>query len=373
MKNFIYYIKNSHLTSTQLASKTNISEDRLNLLLDNSNVPSYTELRSLSEVLNFPISFLLSEHKEESTYEVLFRKQLGSAPDQVVINNFNYFVENILELKQDVSKVENIQNIIKPAENTFQNAEKMADSFREVYLDGNYFEPVTNLPELLSNKLNFIVKVQELGKNADGASASINGLTFLLVSPRFEARMLFTLAHELAHVINHHEQGDYVYFDNTISLRPKDDKSKIEGFANAFASCLLLPKQGIAALINKVREIYQLSNSAYLSDIEILYISRFYGVSFDVAAFRCETLNLLPVGGASSLSTKLKEDFGSPEKRADNLGLPQRESINFPLLPDFVLQRAVELIEEGTYSIGKIADMLGVPVNTILEYNSKID
>jgi Zn-dependent peptidase ImmA (M78 family) len=372
MKNLSRYIVNSSIPLTQLSKKSGISIGRLKELAEESADASYNELSLISSVLNLPISFLLSEQKEENQYEVLFRKQYGAAADVSVVSNFDYFINAILELDPDSSKVEKISALVKHVDNTYENADALAHFFREIYFDGNHFDPLNALPDLLSNKLNFIVKVRELGPNCDGASASIKNLVFLIVSPRFEGRMLFTLAHELGHVLNHHEQGDYVYFDKKISLKPKEDPFKVEGFANAFASCLLLPEKGVAKLISRVREAFQIMENSGISDIEILHVSRFYGVSFDVAAFRCESLSLIPKGGAFSLSQKIKEDFGSAEKRADLLGIPAREPIQFPIAPNFVLDKAVSLIQDGKYSIGKIADLLSIPVKAILDHNSKV-
>jgi len=372
MKNLSHYIHNSTLGLELLSKKSGVAKKRLQALIEGVEA-AYYELSAISNVLNLPISFLLKEYKQENQYEVLFRKQYGSAADVSVVSNFDFFVNNVLELQPDASKVEKISAIVKHVENTFVNADALASFFRDVYFDGNHFDPLTSLPELLSNKLNFVVKVKELGTNADGASASIKDYVFLIISPRFEGRMLFTLAHELGHVLNHHEQGDYVYFDKKISLRPKDDKYKIEGFANAFASCLLLPEKGVAKFIQKVRDSFQIDPQTRLSDIEIVHLARFYGVSFDVAAFRCETLSLLPKGGAYTLSQKIREDFGSAEKRADFLGVAPREPLYFPPAPNFVLDKAVSLIEEEKYSIGKIADLLSIPVKAILDHHSKID
>ena len=372
MKNFVFYIRNASSSLAQFSKKTGIDENRLKLLSREKDSPSYAELSTIAQVLKLPVSLLLKDYQESDNLNVLFRKQFGSAPDDIVISNFNFYVENILRLDPDSSRVEKIREKINPVENTYNNAEALAFYFRQVYFDGNHLEPLTNLPEILSNNLGFIVKVHELGKKADGASASIKKLIFLIISPRFEGRMLFTLAHELAHILNHYENGDFVYFDEQSLLRSVNDKVKEESFANAFASCLLLPEKGLGKLINKVRESFQIASEASLSDIEILYISRFYSVSFDVAANRCEALNLIPIGGAFSLSSQIKNDFGSPEKRADDLGIPPRETINFPLAPNFVLDRAINLIENEEYSIGKISEMLLMPVNEILKYHSQI-
>ena len=110
-----------------------------------------------------------------------------------------------------------------------------------------------------------------------------------------------------------------------------------------------------------------------ISDIELIYLSHFYGVSFDVAAMRCEILELLPTGGASSLSKYISEHFGNPEKRAKELGITDRGQINFPPLANFIYKNINKLIEEGVYSVGKISDMLDIPIKEILNYRSQID
>jgi Zn-dependent peptidase ImmA (M78 family) len=372
MKNFVFYIKNLSSSLAQFSKKTGIDENRLKLLSGEKDAPTYAEISIIAKILKLPISLLLKDFQESQNLNVLFRKQFGSATDDIVISNFNYYVQNILDLNPDPSRVVKIREKINPVEDNYNNAEALAFYFRQVYFGENQLDPLTNLPEILSNSLGFIVKVHELGKKADGASALIKNLIFLIISPRFGGRMLFTLAHELAHILNHHENGDFVYFDEETSLRVNNDKLKEEGFANAFASCLLLPEKGLGKLINKVRESFQIKTDTPLSDIEILYISRFYGVSFDVAANRCETLNLIPKGGAFSLSSHIRNDFGSPEKRADQLGIPPRESINFPFAPNFVIERAIDLIEGGAYSIGKISEMLFMPVSEILKHHSQI-
>ena len=371
MKNLIHYLSTASLTFSQLSKKSEIPEDRLRAIAEERLDPSYFEIRRMSDVLNLPVSFLLSEfHQEE--YTVLFRKTFGSDAEPALVNKFNYVIENVISLAPDVSKVENFRLKIQPVQNNYANAEALAFFFREEYLNSNQLDPIIDLPTVLSNKLNFVVKAIELGSKTDGASASVKNFIFLFVSPRFEGRMLFTLAHELAHVINHHEEGDYFYLDKNINLIPRNDKNKNESFANAFASCLLLPEKGVALMIKKIREIYKINADAALSDVEILFLSRFYGVSFDVAASRCEAIGLLPKGGAYSLSQQLKTDYYSAEKRADKLGLPPRPEIIFPSAPNFLLDRAIKLIDEEKISIGKIADMLSISVNTILDYHSKI-
>lgn len=98
MKNFAHYIKDGAVNLKLFSKKSGISETRLKTIRDEQALPSYSELSIISEILHLPISFLLGEKQRVEKYNVLFRKQYGSPTDDIVINNFNFYVENILEL-----------------------------------------------------------------------------------------------------------------------------------------------------------------------------------------------------------------------------------------------------------------------------------
>ena len=124
---------------------------------------------------------------------------------------------------------------------------------------------------------------------------------------------------------------------------------------HAFASNLLLPKAGVGIALRKIREIHQIHQDA-VGDIEILYLGRLFGVSFQVSARRCEDLGLLPSGGALSLYEQIKKEFVNPEKRAEQLGLPPRPEIKFPTLPRQVLEGAIKKVRTGEVSIGRASE-----------------
>lgn len=118
----------------------------------------------------------------------------------------------------------------------------------------------------------------------------------------------------------------------------------------------------------KLREALKTSGS--LGDIEILYLSRIFGVSFEVAARRCEDLQLLPNGGARSLYEWLVKEHGSPEKRADGLGLPVRPDIEFANVPSELIDVAIDKIRTGELSIGKASSMLRMTIPQLYDYNA---
>jgi hypothetical protein len=182
--------------------------------------------------------------------------------------------------------------------------------------------------------------------------------------------MLFTLAHELGHLIAHHNSEAYSIVD--IEDEPGRAQAKAtsdEGFADAFASCLLLPSAGVGLALQKIRERFKVSQDA-VGDIELLFLARFFGVSFQVAARRCEDLRLLPRGGGWTLYERIVKEHKNPERYADSLGLPPRPDIRFPALPPRLLSEAVEGIRDGRVSLGRAATILNLSIADLFSFHA---
>ncbi|GGD91306.1 hypothetical protein GCM10011515_08700 [Tsuneonella deserti] len=137
---------------------------------------------------------------------------------------------------------------------------------------------------------------------------------------------------------------------------------------DAFASCLLLPDRGVAKALRMFKAHYNVQVPA-ISDFEILLLARFFGVSFDVAARRCEDLELIPRGAGFALSGRLKKEYGSAEKRADQLGVPPRAPIALPALSRQLSASVSQALEGGNVSIGWITDRLGLSIAEVLAAN----
>jgi Zn-dependent peptidase ImmA (M78 family) len=253
---------------------------------------------------------------------------------------------------------------------TYQEAERLADEFRQMLLpDDRIDDPLTDLPRLIVD-LGVILGRLETSR-FEGASVVADGYPFVFVSPRFSRRMLFTLAHEIGHLITHHRNSNRsVTFDLAGQIGGLSRyRSHAEFFVNAFASVLLLPARGVGKFLQQVRKTLGITNPS-IGDVEILYLSRFYGVSFEVAARRCEDLQLLPSGGAKSLADHLRDYFGGPEKRAEALRLPKREPVHIPRVSQNLLTVAAKKVEQGEVSIGWVTDRLNCSINDV--YGSRI-
>lgn len=122
------------------------------------------------------------------------------------------------------------------------------------------------------------------------------------------SREIFTLAHEVGHVILHLEDRNSFIDDNvTINGRSMDEK---EQEANYFAACLLMPSDDVDRFID-----FEIKNfrEKGLSAMDIARIMSEFSVSFDMALNRLENLDVI------DSNQKLRLDNEKTEKRVGNL------------------------------------------------------
>jgi Zn-dependent peptidase ImmA (M78 family) len=345
-----------------LAKATGISEVRLAEIVDENSDPTYEELRALAKALKTSVGALVAPPVEGKA-AVLFRSHAG-IPETTRVSSR---VDQILGMRNERNHLAWISKL--PAEHsTRADAEYAAQVFRSEFFGDDQFSPLLGLPALLDD-MGVIVLLSE-GERIEGASAIADGFAFVFLSPRFRPRMLFTCAHELGHLVSNggHDFGT-VDEPDTLAFAAKSTNGE-ERYCDWFASSLLLPKRGVGLALKKFREIHGVHDGD-LGDVDILFVSHVYGVSFFVAAKRCEDMGLLPRGGALALYRKLQDEHGSPEKRAAEAGLPERPSFELPKVPRALLGEVVSAIQGGELSIGKAASLLNVSIRDVLDSRKK--
>ena len=368
MQTVIENILRFNVPVEKLSKKADISISRLNSILTNKEEPLIGEVTAIARALKVNPDFLFTPSQSYNSVNTLFRKAVTDK-QQIVADKVSYIISNILEVIGNFRPNVEIIDRFPKVENTFQGVNQLVSIFRNEFAGADFYSPLLNLPELVSTHLDCVLLVTELGDGVDGASAIINGIPFILISPRFKPRMFFTLAHEVGHIIAHHR--DQTSFGNIDfeNLRTTKKSREEEVFAFAFASDLLLPVEGVANALKYIRKQFEISVD-FLTEFEIHYISRIYGVSFEVAALRCENLGFMPEGAAFSLSESLKKEYGSPEKRAEQLEMPARPEINFPKVSNNLMKAVIEEIVKGELSIGRAAEILSITTSELIHFNA---
>lgn len=122
------------------------------------------------------------------------------------------------------------------------------------------------------------------------------------------AREIFTLAHEIGHVILHME-GLASFVDDTITISGRSTDEK-EQEANYFAACLLMPEDEINKFLDLVIEDFDKKG---LTAMDIARIMSEFNVSFETALNRLESL------GKITSSQKIQLDNERNQTRVGNL------------------------------------------------------
>jgi Zn-dependent peptidase ImmA (M78 family)/transcriptional regulator with XRE-family HTH domain len=357
---------------SHLGSKSGVSVERLQDLVSGAD-PSMSELRGLSVALKVSLSDFAPRSDSFKKADVLFRsaaRQPLKLPDDSIVEALSRKMGYSVDLLGSSNGVHRSAWSHWFSDVQKGNPEAFAQRFRKVFYSDDQVSPLLSLPQLIINQLHVVLFVIN-SPHLDGASAYLSGVPFIFVAERFPPRMLFTCAHELGHLLDHPGNNDD--FASIDASDPDDRYWRIqeERFAHSFASALLLPRAGLAIALRKVRQLGQTDQDMPLGDVELLYASRIFGVSFEAAARRCEDLELLPRGAAASLNDKIKQEYGSAEKRADAIGLPPRGRVFFPQLSSALLVPVIEKIRSGELSIGKASTMLGLSISELLSANAQ--
>jgi Zn-dependent peptidase ImmA (M78 family) len=355
----------------EIAQKGNLPLHRVEELLHGSKA-SLSELRAISAGLRLPMHILAEGRRpsESTPLEPLFRSVRGSGVDlDVTLERVITFVEAALKLLPPRSAVPDWLSEFQVRESTYAEADRLSKQFRSLVYHHPEDEPAFNLPAVLG-RLDGVIVSRLLYSRYEGVSLIAGNYCFIFVSPRFEGRMLFTLGHELGHIVAHHESGGGAIFERPGDIGTFGERSRQEAFVDAFSSCLLLPDVGVGKALQAFRQHYQV-RSRDVTDLELLALARFYGVSFDVAARRCEDLGLLRKGAGFAISKKLTKDFGSPEKRAEHLGLPARQQVDLPAISEHLARAISPAIRLGDVSMGWVTDRLGLSIGEVLAINEE--
>jgi len=229
-------------------------------------------------------------------------------------------------------------------------AEQLAIAFRSA-LNLNSVEPLIRLPLIIEAAFNIFLFPKSTGPFSGGC-ALVDGCAFLFLSKDLEPHhQLLVCAHELAHLLLIASRGS----EEPLAVLDPNAKAQaartpIEYFADAFALQLLVPEEGLSRAASLVRSLVKASAHS-IGDVELLYLSRIFGVSFLAIGKRCERAGMLPRGGAAALDNFLTLEFGDAERRAEDLDLPPRPTINIPNVPAPIEAATVQLIRNRELSI----------------------
>ena len=196
------------------------------------------------------------------------------------------------------------------------------------------------------------VMIESLGTDGPlGMSITDAEFPFILVNADVHGpRALFTLAHELGHVLA--RDGEAITIDSDLQGR-----SDAERLANTFASALLMPEEWIRRLINDHHR-----GASCLAQMLIEF-----GVSFEALIYRLHNLRIINEKGRGKLKRAglqglLRALEDGDEKRAllATRGDPARRS------PSLLTERCYRGVWDGTISAAPLARLQGMDTKDLL-------
>lgn len=194
-----------------------------------------------------------------------------------------------------------------------------------------------------------------------GASITDKSFPFIFVSSdQIASRALFTLAHELAHVLR--SDGEIITVDTDFS-----GSTDRERFANAFAAEFLMPEQDV----KKIREEHKRSIVAIANMIDR------FGVSLESLTYRLHNLGHINYEGRDLLrSLSWRELINQIEN--DDADLAARLFHRFAAKPEkrapmLLSHRAFQGFRNGTVSIRPLGILLGRDEQWLIQQLANVD
>ncbi|MCY3805505.1 MAG: ImmA/IrrE family metallo-endopeptidase [bacterium] len=215
-------------------------------------------------------------------------------------------------------------------------------------------DPFTTLAQAVETHLPADVMVERLGDHAsEGASITDAEFPFILVNAdRPKPRALFTLAHELGHLL--HREGATLNVD--VDLMARTDEERL---ANAFAAAFLMPESEIKTIID---------DHGRTAGALTQMLTQF-GVSYESLIYRLHNLRIIDAPGRDRLKAagwagllhQLDDERSSRALLVARGSRPERRP------PVLLASRCVGGVLDGTISAAPLAGLLGVPVDEMIE------
>jgi len=179
-------------------------------------------------------------------------------------------------------------------------------------------------------------------------------------------RCLFTLAHELGHLLAHHERS--ITLDRELAGIDESER-----FANAFAACLLMPEQAVRSFVTQFGR----------GPESLLRMTEQFGVSFESLVFRLHNVGLINAAGRDQLRAlgwrgllsladepPLSEQLG-PDVPTRLMSRTRTHPRKRP--PIWLLRRCFDGHKKGVVSVRPLAGLIGADADELLDDIDKIE
>lgn len=205
------------------------------------------------------------------------------------------------------------------------------------------------LPSLLDSKLGILTWRTQLSVTTGGVVCLQNRI-HLIVSDTPASSPWQNCARQLGRLLLRKPSAGFCHFERS-RFDNSSEKRTVTGMEAQFSMYLLAPDSAFISALRSVRKVHSIDVGSPVGDIDLLWLSRIFGISFYVAGKRAEQLNLLPKGASAALTSLLMDEHGGPEARARYLGLPDRADAYFPNVSQSVAYLLAKQIALGEFDL----------------------
>jgi Zn-dependent peptidase ImmA (M78 family)/transcriptional regulator with XRE-family HTH domain len=282
----------SGLSQDDLANALGVSRAMVSYWEAGKRSPNDRQLAALSQLLRVPISVLLGHEQPAPAPDVanmLLRGAENEVPDEALsgLADFVTFLDNFAMLAREARyPVRGMQQSPFTSTASFESGEDARRKSEEVRAHLRLgLGPVGDI-DAVCEMLGITVYRANLGsdltRTISGAFLKHPeiGFSILVNLEMTPGRQRFTVAHELAHALFH--STDTPYLVSTAAKPPR------ERFADAFAGEFLMPSESARRVMEEQGFGPRIEDPA-----EVIYLQRFYGVSYITALVRLRQAKLV--------------------------------------------------------------------------------
>ena len=347
----------AEMQSQQLAAKVGIDPSAMSNIERGKRSVKTDELARIADALGVSPLAILSPDSLLARMPVAARVQVAQLSDGSAVKRLTALAELNEVLSEGGMPPTHKLTHVPPADTVrwLETAIELADWARQqLEVDAPSSDRFSNLAEAIENRLGIDVMVESYSRE-DFAGASITDWTFpfiLVNQDQPTTRALFTLAHELGHVLS--KGGAILTLDANLTAL-----TNWERFANAFAANFLMPEAHVNAIVKQQgREVGSLATML----VE-------FGVSFESLVYRLHNLALINASGRDQLKARgwtgvLNELDDTSRRKAllDSMGsLPEHRA------PGLLSDRVFHGYQQGVVSVRPLAGLLHLDADGLLD------
>ncbi len=352
------------LTQEEVAEKVGVSKEFISMVESGKRNPSLEVLSKIASIFSKEASYFMDTKRDD--FALALRTAEINEKDKDEIRKFKDFCEDYYFLEKATEEIlpsltpiypDPPSSILSDFGQTYRYAEKLALDERRRSSLGD--EPIRDIFLLLETQGVRIVRMNIEESSVDGAFIynRDKGAFMLINTSRSKGRQVFTAAHEYCHYLKDREKGYAIC--QIITGGIEEHKKPIERIANLFAANFLMPEASVSKLVS----LYAKNR---LEAEEVVYIKRYFGVSYQAMLYRLKDLRYLR---RPKLLELLEID---PANIEESLFGFTEESVKEPQhLPERYCKLAVRAYTERTISFEKLAELLKLDLVELKERLSK--